>query len=140
MPRALWLLVIGMAVNVTGSSFLWPMNAIYIHDHLDKSLTIAGLVLMLNSAASVTGNLFGGSLFDRIGGYKSVLLGITITVIALFGLTLWHDWPEYIFFLTLVGFGSGIVFPSMYAMAGSVWKEGGRKAFNATLGLPLVQH
>ena len=78
MPRALWLLVIGMAVNVTGSSFLWPMNAIYIHDHLGKSLTIAGLVLMLNSAASVVGNLFGGTLFDRIGGYKSILLGILI--------------------------------------------------------------
>jgi MFS family permease len=131
MPRALWLLVIGMAVNVTGSSFLWPMNAIYIHDQLGKSLTIAGLVLMLNSAASVVGNLFGGTLFDRIGGYKSVLIGISITVIALFGLTFWHGWPWYVFFLVIVGFGSGIVFPAMYAMAGSVWKEGGRKAFNA---------
>lgn len=131
MPRALWLLVIGMAVNVTGSSFLWPLNTIYIHDHLGKSLSVAGIVLMLNSAASVIGNLFGGSLFDKIGGYKSIILGISITIVALLGLTLWPGWPQYIFFLTLVGFGSGIVFPAMYAMAGSVWKEGGRKAFNA---------
>jgi MFS family permease len=131
MPRALWLLIIGMAVNVTGSSFLWPLNTIYIHDHLGKSLSVAGIVLMLNSAASVIGNLFGGSLFDKIGGYKSIILGISITILALLGLTLWPGWPQYIFFLTLVGFGSGIVFPAMYAMAGSVWKEGGRKAFNA---------
>lgn len=131
MPRALWLLVIGMAVNVTGSSFLWPLNTIYIHDHLGKSLSVAGIVLMLNSAASVIGNLFGGSLFDKIGGYKSIILGISITIVALLGLTFWPGWPQYIFFLTLVGFGSGIVFPAMYAMAGSVWKEGGRKAFNA---------
>ncbi|SFB18126.1 MULTISPECIES: MFS transporter [unclassified Bacillus (in: firmicutes)] len=131
MPRALWLLVIGMAVNVTGSSFLWPLNTIYIHDHLGKSLSVAGIVLMLNSAASVFGNLIGGSLFDKIGGYKSILLGIGITLLALLGLTFWHNWPQYIIFLTIVGFGSGIVFPSMYAMAGSVWKEGGRKAFNA---------
>lgn len=131
MPRALWLLIIGMAVNVTGSSFLWPLNTIYIHDHLGKSLSVAGIVLMLNSAASVIGNLFGGSLFDKIGGYKSSILGISITIMALLGLTLWPGWPQYIFFLTLVGFGSGIVFPAMYAMAGSVWKEGGRKAFNA---------
>jgi MFS family permease len=80
MPRALWLLIIGMAVNVTGSSFLWPLNTIYIHDHLGKSLSIAGVVLMLNSAASVIGNLFGGSLFDKIGGYKSILLGICISL------------------------------------------------------------
>ncbi|MGV2941767.1 MDR family MFS transporter [Mesobacillus sp. LC4] len=131
MPRALWLLVIGMAVNVTGSSFLWPLNTIYINDHLGKSLSVAGVVLMLNSAASVIGNLFGGSLFDKIGGYKSIILGISITIVALLGLTFWPGWPQYIFFLTLVGFGSGIVFPAMYAMAGSVWKEGGRKAFNA---------
>ncbi|KKK38447.1 multidrug MFS transporter [Mesobacillus campisalis] len=131
MPRALWLLIIGMAVNVTGSSFLWPLNTIYIHEHLGKSLSVAGVVLMLNSAASVAGNLVGGSLFDKIGGYKSILLGIIITVLALFGLTIWSSWPQYIVFLIIIGFGSGIVFPSMYAMAGSVWKEGGRKAFNA---------
>jgi MFS family permease len=131
MPRALWLLVIGMAVNVTGSSFLWPLNTIYIHDHLGKSLSVAGVVLMLNAAASVAGNLIGGSLFDKIGGFKSILLGIGITLLALVGLTIWHSWPQYIVFLTIIGFGTGIVFPSMYAMAGSVWKEGGRKAFNA---------
>lgn len=131
MPRALWLLVIGMAVNVTGSSFLWPLNSIYIHDHLGKSMSISGMVLMINSATSVAGNLIGGHLFDRIGGYRSILLGIGITVLALFGLTMWNGWPEYVIFLAVVGFGSGIVFPSMYAMAGSVWKEGGRKAFNA---------
>lgn len=131
MPRALWLLIIGMAVNVTGSSFLWPLNAIYIHEHLGKSLSIAGFVLMLNSAASVIGNLIGGYLFDKIGGYKSILLGIGITALSLIGLTFWHGWPAYVVFLTITGFGSGIVFPSMYAMAGSVWKEGGRRAFNA---------
>jgi MFS family permease len=131
MPRALWLLIIGMAVNVTGSSFLWPLNTIYIHEHLGKSLSMAGVVLMLNSGASVIGNLIGGSLFDKIGGYKSILLGICITLAALVGLTFWHEWPEYIVFQIIIGFGTGLIFPAMYALAGSVWKEGGRKAFNA---------
>ena len=131
MPRALWLLIIGMAVNVTGSSFLWPLNTIYIHDHLGKSLTVAGVVLMLNAGATVIGNLFGGTLFDKIGGYKSILLGISVSLLALIGLTIWHGWPAYVILLTIIGFGSGIVFPAMFAMAGTVWKEGGRKAFNA---------
>lgn len=131
MPKALWLLIIGMLVNVTGSSFLWPLNAIYIHDHLGKSLSVAGLVLMLNSAASVVGNLIGGFLYDKIGGYRSILLGIIISLLSLVGLTCWHGWPHYVVFLAFLGFGGGIIFPSMFAMAGSVWKEGGRKAFNA---------
>ncbi|MFB6467603.1 MDR family MFS transporter [Cytobacillus sp. Hz8] len=131
MPRAVWLLVIGMAVNVTGSSLLWPLNAIYIHDHLGKSLSVAGFVLMCNAAASVIGNLVGGSLFDKIGGYKSILLGIGISLVSVIALIFWSGWPYYVLFLTVLGFGSGIVFPSMFAMAGTVWKEGGRRAFNA---------
>ncbi|MBV6685975.1 MFS transporter [Bacillus sp. JRC01] len=131
MPRSLWLLIIGMMVNVTGSSFLWPLNTIYLHDHLGKTLSMAGIVLMLNAGASVAGNLIGGFLFDKMGGYRSILLGILITLTALGGMNLWHGWPHYVVFLTIVGFGSGIVFPSMYAMAGSVWPAGGRKAFNA---------
>ncbi|WP_053367444.1 MDR family MFS transporter [Bacillus sp. FJAT-27245] len=131
MPRSLWLLIIGMVVNVTGSSFLWPLNAIYIHDHLGKSLTTAGIVLMLNSAASVAGNLAGGSLFDRLGGYKTILLGIGIALLALLGLTFWNEFTPYAVFLTIAGFGAGIIFPAMYAMSGAVWKEGGRRAFNA---------
>jgi MFS family permease len=131
MPRTVWLLVIGMMVNVTGSSFLWPLNTIFIHEHLGKSLSVAGIVLMLNSAASVVGSLLGGSLYDKWGGYRAVISGIVITTLAIAGLTLWHSWPAYIVFLTIIGLGAGIVVPPMFAMAGSAWKEGGRKAFNA---------
>jgi MFS family permease len=131
MPRALWFLVIGMLINVTGASFLWPLNTIYIHEHLGKSLSVAGVVLMLNSGASVVGNLLGGVLFDKIGGYKSILSGILVTLAALIALTFFHGWICYVVLLIIVGLGSGIVFPSMYAMGGTVWPEGGRKAFNA---------
>lgn len=131
MPRRVWLLIIGMLVNVTGVSFLWPLNTIYLHDHLGKSLTIAGLVLMANAGAGIVGNLLGGYLFDQIGGYKSIMLGNVITIVGLIGLTIWHGWPHYVWFLTIMGFSGGIVFPSMYAMVGTAWPEGGRKAFNA---------
>lgn len=130
MPKAVWLLVIGMLVNVTGNSFLWPLNTIYLHDYLGKSLTVAGFVLMANQGAGVIGNLLGGFLFDRIGGYKSILGGIGLSIIALIGLVFWNDWPSYVWFLTVLGFSGGIIFPSMYAMIGSVWPDGGRKAFN----------
>ncbi len=120
-----------MAVNITGSSFLWPLNAIYIHEHLGKTLTVAGVVLLLNQAASVLGNLVGGTIFDKLGGYRSMLLGICISFFAALGLFFMHGWPHYVYLLIILGFGSGIIVPAMYAMAGSVWPEGGRKSFNA---------
>lgn len=130
MPKQVWYLVIGMFLNSVGSSFLWPLNSIYIHNHLGKSLTIAGVVLMLNSLAAVFGNLLGGFLFDKIGGYKTILVGVWSNFLALFLLAFWHEWPYYVIFLTLIGFSGGIVFPAMYALIGSAWPEGGRKAFN----------
>ena len=82
MPKKVWLLMIGMFINVMGNSFLWPLNTIYMHDYLGKSLSVAGLVLMANAAAGVVGNLLGGYLFDRIGGFKSIMAGITISILA----------------------------------------------------------
>lgn len=131
MPKQVWLLIIGMLINVTANSFLWPLTTIYMHDYLGKSLSLAGLVLMANAGAAVIGNLLGGMLFDRIGGYKSIMGGITITLFALLGLNIWHDFVPFVAFYTIIGFSGGIVFPSMYAMVGTVWPEGGRKAFNA---------
>lgn len=131
MPKRVWLLIIGMLVNVTGSSFLWPLNTIYMHEHLGVSLSVAGLVLMANAGAAIIGNLLGGTLFDSIGGYKSIMTGIVITLVALTGLTIWHTFMPYVTFLIIMGFSSGIVFPSMYAMIGTVWPEGGRRGFNA---------
>ncbi|HEY4622688.1 MAG TPA: MFS transporter, partial [Solibacillus sp.] len=46
-------------------------------------------------------------------------------------LTVWHDWPQYVIFLAMLGFSGGIVYPALYAIAGSAWPEGGRKAFNS---------
>lgn len=131
MPRSLWLLVIGMMINVMGASFLWPLNTIYIHEHLGKSLTVAGVVLMVNAGATVIGNLAGGVLFDKIGGFKTIILGITITLVSVILLMFFHGWPTYTYLLAFIGFGSGIVFPATYALAVNIWPEGGRKAFNA---------
>ncbi|MCM3387407.1 MFS transporter [Ureibacillus chungkukjangi] len=131
MPKNVWLLVIGTFINITGSSLIWPLNTIYMHDHLGQSLSVAGFVLMMNAGATVLGNLVGGYLFDKFGGYRSIMLGISITVFSLIGITIWHGWPHYVYFLIVMGFGSGIVIPAMFALVGAVWPEGGRKGFNA---------
>ncbi|MEN2768707.1 MDR family MFS transporter [Ornithinibacillus xuwenensis] len=131
MPRYIWLLVIATTISVTGGSFLWPLNTIYMHNELGKSLAFAGFILMFNQGASIAGNLIGGILFDRFSAYKTMLLGTVLSMSASLILSFNHDIVSYSIMLVLIGFGSGITWPVMFAMAGSVWPEGGRRAFNA---------
>nr|WP_276540433.1 MFS transporter [Salipaludibacillus agaradhaerens] len=131
-PKAIWILVIGMTINVTGASFLWPLNTIYMSQELGRSLTVAGSIIMINAAAGVAGNLLGGRLFDKIGGYKTIMAGVTITTVSAFTLAVFHQsFIAYVLMLTTIGFGGGMMVPCMYALAGAIWPEGGRKPFNA---------
>lgn len=130
-PRSVWWLVIGMALNITGSSFLWPLNTIYMKEELGKSLTIAAIVLMVNSFGMVVGNLLGGSLFDKLGGYRTIMIGTVTCLISTTLLNFFHGWPWYAIWLVLLGFGGGMIVPAIYAMAGAVWPNGGRTTFNA---------
>ena len=131
MPKNIWFLIVGTFISTVGGSFLWPLNSIYIHDHLGKSMSLAGLILALNSLAAIFGNLLGGWLFDRFGGYKAILTGALLNVTAVACLMLWHEWPYYVIFLICTGFSGGIVYPAMYALVGQAWPTGGRRAFNA---------
>lgn len=131
MPKSVWWLVIGMALNITGSSFLWPLNTIYMNEELHKSLTVAGLVLMINSFGMVVGNLLGGNLFDKLGGYRTILIGTVICLTSTTLLNFFHGWPWYAVWLVALGFGGGMIVPAIYALAGAVWPQGGRQTFNA---------
>lgn len=131
MPKKVWILVIGMAINFIGMSFLWPMHTIFMSEYLGRSLTTAGIVLMMNSFFTMAGSMWGGRLFDKVGGYKTVMTGAVLVFISLIGLVLLHNWPFYAIFMTLNGLGNGMITPAIFAMAGAVWPEGGRKTFNA---------
>ena len=98
---------------------------------LGHSLSFAGFILMLNAGAGIVGNLFGGFLFDKFGGYRTILVGVCITTAASIILFFFHATGPYALFMTIMGFGAGTISPAVFAMAGAVWPEGGRKPFNA---------
>ncbi|EPC69871.1 major facilitator superfamily permease [Lacticaseibacillus paracasei subsp. paracasei Lpp71] len=59
-----WLLT-GALLSSIGMSFIWPLTSIYLHNRLDISLTVIGVVLLLNSLGSVVGSIIGGRLYDQ---------------------------------------------------------------------------
>lgn len=102
-----WLLV-GVLITNTAMSFIWPLNTIYLHETLHKSLVIASLVLFFNQFATMLGSLIGGKLFDQWQPYYAILLGISLNIFALGGLIFLHTWPFYAILLILSGFANGI--------------------------------
>src|SRR5690625_267682 len=127
----MWLIAIATTISVTGGFFLWPLNTIYIHNELGKSLAFAGIVLIFNQGATIIGNLIGGVLFDKYSPYQTIVFGTSISLSSSISLAIFHaNIYAYSASLILIGFGTGITWPIMFAMAGSIWPEGRRKAFN----------
>ena len=53
--RLKWLLT-GAMLNSIGTSFIWPLTTIYMHNALGKSLTEVGVILLMYSIANVIGS------------------------------------------------------------------------------------
>lgn len=91
-----------------------------------KSLIIVGIVLMINLFGMVVGNLLGGFLFDKFGGYKMILIGIFMCLCSIILFNLFYGWLWYVIWLVLFGFGGGMIVFVIYVMVGVVWFNGGR--------------
>ncbi|GAX89026.1 MFS transporter [Effusibacillus lacus] len=106
------------------------MNALYIHTVLGKSVTTAGIVLMLMNAAGMVGNLVGGALYDRWGGKPLILAALLGSAAAVTTLGFTKSFAFYVAFIILLGFMQNMAWPSFHALIGKLWPAGGRRAFN----------
>lgn len=130
MPGLVAVLALGGLVLTFGASFVWPVTTIYIHFVLGRPLTVAGFVLMLSSGSSLAGQLAGGFAFDRWGGRRVLLAGLSTIAAVLTVIALVRVWPVYVAAMILNGFAYGLVEPSTNALISRAWPEGGRRGFN----------
>lgn len=113
---AKWLFAGSFLAN-TGTSFIWPLTTIYLHDTLGKSLITAGLVLLCNSLCVVLGNFIGGILYDRWSHFYTILLGCLCVIGASTFLLLNNGWPAFPLRLVCLGFGNGLNLTSINSFA-----------------------
>lgn len=138
--RLIWLFAGSLIVN-TGISFIWPLTTIYIHNYLHESLTVAGIVLFINSAFTMLGNALGGWLFDKWHPYQTILTGVSIATMSTGLLVLFHGWPAYPILLITLGLGNGIVVTGLNSIATLIKSKNPSYVFNVlyfTQNLGLV--
>jgi MFS family permease len=94
-------------LNNTGAAFLWPLTTMYMHNYLHQTLTTAGIVMLFMSIAMMAGNYSGGWLFDHWSQYKTALVGVSLSTLAIFLLIFIHTWPWFALLMMLNSFGDG---------------------------------
>lgn len=123
-PRNLKVLLVAMLINSTGMAFLWPLHTIYITHGMNRTLSEAGFVLMLHSAAEIVGSFLGGYLYDRIRGKRTLLYGGISSVILLLFISIGLSWPWYIISMIFLGVSIGSIFPLFMHLQAMSGKKG----------------
>lgn len=126
-----WLLCGSFIVSV-GSSLLWPLTTIYMHNYLGQSLTTAGIVLFINSLALIAGSYLGGRMYDkdRKNARRWLLGAIFLSTLAVFLLIFFNDWPIFAVLLFLDNFGGGIAITIENSLATGIKEKSSRQVFN----------
>lgn len=127
--RLKWLLL-GSLIDSIAMSSVWPLTTIYMNQELGHSLVMAGVVLFLNSVASILGAFTAGRMYDKYDSYYLVLGGIIFTWLSFFTLIFFNGWPIYPILLVLIGLGTGWLAALTNAMGTSIKSRDGRYVFN----------
>ncbi|AET65920.1 arabinose efflux permease family protein [Desulfosporosinus orientis DSM 765] len=129
-PRPVIILTVGAFIQSTGHSLMWPLNSLFMHNILNRTLTEAGTLLALQSAVTLLGQVLSGHLADRYGARKILLLGLISAVLSIGAIAVNPVWkvyaPAFIFF----GLAQAFIFVPLYSLLNVVWPEGGRRSFN----------
>lgn len=117
-------------LNNTGAAFLWPLTTMYMHNYLHESLTTAGIVMLFISICMMAGNYLGGWLFDHWDQYKTAVLGVSLSTLAIFALIFEHGWPWFAVLMMLNSFGDGMNMTIVNSYGSLVSAHSSRYVFN----------
>ncbi|MFI2857183.1 MFS transporter [Paenibacillus sp. JSM ZJ436] len=118
-------------VNSAGGSLMWPLTTMYVFDELGRSMQDAGLVILLQSAGGIAGQLLGGALYHRIGVKKLIVGSLLLNAMGLFSLPFIDGyWPMLLPIMLLIGLFSAMSMPAIQAFIGFRFADRRGELFN----------
>lgn len=117
-------------LNNTGAAFIWPLTTMYVNKYLHQTLTTAGIVMLFISLSMMAGNYLGGWLFDHWSAYRSAVLGVACSTVAIACLIFFHGWPWFAVLLVINSFGDGINMTIINSYGTGVANHTSRFVFN----------
>ena len=124
LPRGAWILFFGTFLNKFGT-FVVPFLAIYM-TRLGYSIAQAGLPIAAYGVGTLGACLLGGSLADRIGRRKTIVLSMFSAAAAMLCLSQAHGLAAIIFFSGLAGLTGELYRPASSALLADLVPAGRR--------------
>jgi MFS family permease len=112
LPRSIWILNLGTAVNAVGSGLVTPFLLIYLYNVRGFSLEVSGVVPTVHFATALVSGVVAGAAYDRIGGRTTATVSLVLVAVG-FGLFPLVREPWHALVLAAVsGIGRGGYWPA----------------------------
>ena len=102
--------LINFVCMMMNNGIMGTLMPLYATEQLFFSLAGYGLLVSLSTAGNISGNLFGGTLSDRLGRKKVLAGGFVIGALSLVGLSLTQSFNWMLPMMFMNGFFWGIVY------------------------------
>lgn len=106
----------GDALSALGSGLTLPFLVIYLHSGRGLSLAASGAAVSTVALAGFVGNPLGGSLADRIGPRRALILGLLVAAAGTLSLIAVHATWQAFPAAALTGLGAAISWPAQDAL------------------------
>src|SRR5262249_54355018 len=116
LSRELWLVEIGILLNMLGYGAVLPFEIIYLHEGRGFSLGLAGLAAGALPGVATAGAPLAGPLIDRFGARTVTAIAGLALAAGYAGLAFAHTPAAAIAAAALAGAGNGALNPSQSAL------------------------
>ena len=120
-PR-FWVLIITFAFAATAGTLLVGKVAsiaavqLFSDPASAAAVALGGVVVSVNTCANLVGRLSFGQIIDKIGAYKSLLISLVVTIVALVIMSMSFTQAMFFVALALLGFSFGallVIYPPL---------------------------
>ncbi|MCK8488193.1 MFS transporter [Paenibacillus sp. MBLB2552] len=130
-PREVKVFLVASLISSAGGSLMWPLVTMFVFKVLGRTVTDAGLVILVMSVGGIAGQLLGGALYHRLGVKRLIVGGLAMNALFLMLLPYGSgNWHLFMLFMLLVGFFNATSMPAIQAFIGFRFAERRGELFN----------
>ncbi|GGA42675.1 MFS transporter [Paenibacillus physcomitrellae] len=130
-PREVKVFLVASLINSAGGSLMWPLITMFIFKELGRSMTDAGLVILVQNIGGIAGQILGGALYHRVGVKRLIVGSLVFNAAGLLMLPYGAaNWYVFMGLMLVIGFTNAMSMPAIQAFIGFRFTERRAELFN----------